>query len=82
MNSVKVSPTTALARRLIGIGALLAVAMLMPTSDPFNQALTSPANPIRLAAQSNAASGHRKDDKTTRCRVYGRYCLGQFHGGV
>ena len=75
MDQNQLRRTISLARRLIGLLVLLLFAILNPVTRSFTPDL------IHVSAQSHV-SVEKHFAVTGHCRVYGKYCLGQFMGGM
>jgi len=75
MDQNQLRRTFSLARRLIGLLVLLLFAILNPTTRSFAP------NLIHVSAQSHV-SVEKHFVVTGHCRVYGKYCLGKFMGGM
>jgi hypothetical protein len=75
MNQNQLRRRVSLARRLIGLVVLLLFAFLNPGTRPFTPNLT------HVSAQSGITI-EKHSTVPGHCRVYGKYCLGQFLGGT
>jgi hypothetical protein len=75
MNQNQLRRRVSLARRLIGLVVLLLFAILNPATRPFTPNLT------HVSAQSGITI-EKHSTVPGHCRVYGKYCLGQFLGGT
>ncbi|SAL27600.1 hypothetical protein AWB69_02125 [Caballeronia udeis] len=75
MDQIQLRRTISLARRLVGLLVLLLFAFLNPATRSFTP------NLMHVSAQS----GVTVDKHLTapvHCRIYGKYCLGKFLGGM
>ncbi|WP_165104757.1 MULTISPECIES: hypothetical protein [unclassified Caballeronia] len=75
MDQNQLRRTFSLARRLIGLVVLLLVAILNPTMRSFTP------NLMRVSAQSGVTV-EKSLTVPVHCRIYGKYCLGKFLGGM
>jgi hypothetical protein len=75
MNQNQLRRTISLARRLIGLIVLLLFAILNPTMRSFT------SNLMHVSAQPGITVDHGLT-VPVHCRVYGKYCLGKFLGGM
>ena len=75
MDQNQLRRTISLARRLIGLVVLLLFAILNPTTRSFT------SNLMRVSVQSGVTV-EKGLSVPAHCRVYGKYCLGKFLGGM
>jgi len=75
MDQNQLRRTITLARRLIGLIVLLLFAILNPATRSFTP------NLVRVSAQSGVTV-EKGPIVPVHCRVYGKYCLGKFLGGM
>ena len=75
MNQNQLRRTISLARRLIGLLVLLLFAVLNPVTRTFTP------NLMHVSAQSGVTV-EKHLTVPVHCRIYGKYCLGKFLGGM
>ena len=75
MDQNQLRRTISLARRLIGLIVLLLFAILNPATRSFTP------NLVRVSPQSGVTV-EKGPTVPVHCRVYGKYCLGKFLGGM
>ena len=75
MNQNQLRRTISLTRRLVGLVVLLLAAILNPGMRPFSP------NLVRMSAQSGVIV-EKGLSVPVHCRIYGKYCLGKFLGGM
>jgi hypothetical protein len=75
MDQIQLRRTIILARRLVGLLVLLLFAFLNPATRPFAP------NLMRVSAQTGVTV-EKHLTVPVHCRIYGKYCLGKFLGGM
>ena len=75
MDQNQLRRTISLTRRLIGLVVLLLAAILNPGMRSFSP------NLVRVSAQSGVTV-EKGLSVPVHCRIYGKYCLGKFLGGM
>ncbi|CAH2795034.1 MAG: hypothetical protein CBARDMAM_3412 [uncultured Caballeronia sp.] len=75
MDQNQLRRTISFARRLVGLLVLLLFAFLNPATRSFTP------NLMRVSAQSGVTV-EKHLIVPVRCRIYGKYCLGKFLGGM
>jgi hypothetical protein len=75
MNQNQLRRTISLSRRLIGLIVLVLFAILNPTTRSFSPDLVRVSTQSGVTIETHLAV-------PVHCRVYGKYCLGKFLGGM